>query len=218
MAEVCLIVGAGPGIGRACALAFANQGYDIALAARHPQKLKSIASEVKLGERAAEVYQADAGNEASLIQLVSEVRARQGDPAVLIFNAADAEMARPTQIPPSRLLEEFRANVVGALVLAEQVAPGMRAVGKGTILITGGGFAQEPSTDYASLSLCKAALRNLTYTLAQELGHDGIHVATVTVHGLVQTGTHYDPDVIAQTYLRLHKQTKGHFETEAVYK
>lgn len=219
MAEVCLIVGAGPGIGQACAMTFAHAGYDIALAARRPERLSAAAAEVaqKTG-RVARGYSSDTGDEAALNKLVADVRIAQGDPAVLIFNAASAKMGRPTTIPPQRLADEFRANVLGALVLAEQVAPAMKAAGRGTILITGGGFAQEPSADYASLSMCKAALRNLTYTLAQELGGSGIHVATVTVHGFVQTGTHYDPDRIAQNYLRLHRQPKGHFDIEFVYK
>jgi NAD(P)-dependent dehydrogenase (short-subunit alcohol dehydrogenase family) len=219
MAEVCLIVGAGPGIGQACARTFARAGYDIALASRRPERLNSAVSEVvtQTGRRA-KAFGANAGDESSLVKLVSDVRAALGDPSILIFNAAGATMGRPTTIPPARLLEEFRANVVGALILAEQVAPAMKAAGRGTILLTGGGFAQEPSSDYASLSLCKAALRNLTYSLAQELGGAGIHVATVTVHGFVQTGTHYDPERIAQNYLRLHRQPKGNFEIEAVYK
>lgn len=219
MAEVCLIVGAGPGIGRACALTFARAGYDIALASRRPERLSSIAAEVaqKTG-RIARGYSADAGDEATLNKLVADVRLAQGDPAVLIFNAASAQMGRPTTIPPQRLAEEFRANVLAALVLSEQVAPAMKAAGRGTILLTGGGFAQEPAADYASLSMCKAALRNLTYTLAQELGGAGIHVATVTVHGFVQTGTHFDPERIALHYLGLHQQAKGHFDIEVVYK
>ena len=61
-------------------------------------------------------------------------------------------------------------------------------------------------------------MRNLTFSLAQELGAHGIHVATVTVYGFVQSGTHYDPARIAEAYLRLHKQSPGHFQTEVVYK
>ena len=92
--------------------------------------------------------------------------------------------------------------------------PGLRP----TILFTGGGFAHEPASEFASLSLGKAALRSLTYTLAQELGASGIHVATVTVYGFVQTGTKFDPQQIARVYLELHKQPKGHFDTERIFK
>lgn len=219
MAETCLIVGAGPGIGLACAQLFAGEGFDLALAARQPQKLEVAAGELaKASGRMVRCYAADAGEAGSLARMVGEVRAAQADPAIVIFNAAAAQMGRPTTIPPERLIEEFRANVVGALVLAQLFAPAMTAAGRGTLLFTGGGFAYEPSTDYASMSLAKAALRNLTYTLAQELGGSGVHVATVTVHGFVQAGTHFDPSLIAQSYLKLHRQPKGHFDIELIYK
>ncbi len=105
--------------------------------------------------------------------------------------------AAPTEVAPQQWVEDFHTNVVGAVVCAQLAAPAMRAQGHGTILFTGGGFAHEPSAPYASLSADKAALRSLTYSLAQELGGHGIHVATVTVYGLLQVGTHFDPQRIA---------------------
>src|SRR3546814_14836362 len=80
--------------------------------------------------------------------------------------------------PVDRLVDEFRVNVGGALVAAQDVAPAMIKAKKGTILFTGGGFAYEPAMKYASLSLGKAALRSLAYTLAPELGTHGVPVAT----------------------------------------
>jgi NAD(P)-dependent dehydrogenase (short-subunit alcohol dehydrogenase family) len=219
MSGTCLIVGAGPGIGLACAKLFAAEGYDLALAARRPQKIADAVSELrKTSGRNVQSYAADAGDESSLAALVAQVRSAQGEPAVAIFNAASAQMGRPTTLPAARVMDEFRANVLGGLVLAQQLAPAMKAAGRGTILFTGGGFAYEPSTDYSSLSMAKAALRNLAYTLAQELGGSGIHVGTVTVHGFVQAGTHFDPALIAHSFLKLHRQPKGHFDIEAIYK
>jgi short-subunit dehydrogenase len=216
---VCFIVGAGPGIGAALAEAFAAEGHDIVLLARGPSKLRELCSELsrKTG-RAVAAYAADAGDEISLKQGLDAARDDFGDPAVLIYNAAAAHLEAPTQITPDRLIEEFRVNVGGALVAAQEVAPAMIKAKKGTILFTGGGFASEPAMRYASLSLGKAALRSLTYTLAQELGAHGVHVATVTVHGILQTGTRFDPARIAQTYLWLHKQPKGHFDIEKIHK
>jgi short-subunit dehydrogenase len=85
-------------------------------------------------------------------------------------------------------------------------------------LFTGSGFASEPVANYASLSIGKAALRSLANTLAQELGADDIHVATVTVQGFVQSNTRFDPHRIAQAYVKLHKQGKGSFDNETIYK
>ncbi|MGQ0622494.1 MAG: SDR family NAD(P)-dependent oxidoreductase [Panacagrimonas sp.] len=219
MAETCLIVGAGPGIGMACARLFAREGFDLALALRRPARLVDAVADLRRDSgREIRAYAADAGDEASLTQLIADVRAAQSDPSVVIFNAASAQMGRPIGLDATRLLDELRANLVGGLVLAQQVAPAMKAAGGGTLLFTGGGFAYEPSMVYASLSMAKAALRNLAYTLAQELGGSGIHVGTVTVHGFVQAGTHFDPALIANSFLKLHQQPKGHFDIELIYK
>ncbi|SEQ03182.1 Short-chain dehydrogenase [Solimonas aquatica] len=215
----CFIVGAGPGIGLALAETFAGEGYDIALLSRGPSKLLPACADLRANTgRKVRAYAADAGDELALKQGLDAARAEFGDPQILIYNAANAQMAPPTQVPVARLVDEFKVNVAGALVAVREVSPAMIKAKKGTILLTGGGFAYEPAMKYASLSLGKAALRSLTYTLAQELGGHGIHVATVTVHGFVQTGTKFDPARIAQAYLWLHRQPKGHFDIEKIHK
>jgi len=219
VSQVCLVVGAGPGIGSAVGMAFAKEGYGVALAARNAAKLQPQCDEIRRSTgRAARAYAADAGDESSLRALFQQVTAELGAPEVVIYNAASAHKGRPTAVSPQQWVEDFHINVVGALVCAQLAAPPMREQGHGTILFTGGGFAHEPSAPYASLSADKAALRNLTYSLAQELGGHGIHVATVTVYGFLQVGTHFDPQRIAATYVRLHHQTRGKFEIEVIYK
>ena len=218
MKPACLVVGAGPGIGHSVAQAFARDGYDIALAARHPARLLELKPTLdKLGA-ASRTYTVDAIDEASIRALFAAVRKDFGEPAVVVYNPAAHSPGKPTTLKADALIADFRVNVLGALLCAQEAAAGMKERGHGTILLTGGGFAHEPAAAYASLSLGKAALRNLTYTLAQELGAYGIHVATVTVYGFVQSGTQYDPARIADAFLRLHKQAPGHFQTELVFK
>ena len=214
----CIIVGAGPGIGEALALAFAQQGYDVALIARSVAKFADFVLEVsKLGRRA-RTYAADAGNESVLRDAIARAETELGPAEVLIYNAADSRTGKPMVLTTQRLMDEFRVNVAGALVAAQAVAEGMKTRRRGSIFFTGGSFAYEPAAEYSSLSLGKAALRSLTYTLAQELGKDGVHVATVTVYGFVQRGTKFDPQRIAQSFVMLHRQPKGHFDTEFIYK
>lgn len=218
-APCCVVVGAGPGIGHAVALAFAQDGHDVALLARRPERLAGICDEIHTKtHRHARAYAADAADADSLILGLDAVRVDFGDIDVLVYNVATHERGRPLQVPVDRLIDDFRTNVVGALVAARAVAPVMVERRRGTILFTGGGFAYEPAADYASLSMDKAALRSLTYTLAQDLGTHGVHVATVTVHGFVQHGTRFDPSRIAGAFIALHRQPKGHFDIETVYK
>ncbi len=219
MSNSCVIVGAGPGIGRALAMAFAREGLDVALIARAPEKLITITTEVawKTG-RQVRAYGADAGESASLLAALSAAQNELATPKVLIYNAAMVRRTRPLSLSLDQLMSELRVNVGGALTAAQAVAPVMRAGGGGCILFTGGGVADAPSATYASLSMGKAALKNLTQTLAQELGEHGIHVATVTVHGFVQAGTRFDPATIAQQFVELYRQPSGSFELERIYK
>jgi short-subunit dehydrogenase len=217
-AKVCVIVGAGPGIGEALAMDFARLGYDIALVARNVAKFTEFLLEIsKLGRRA-HAFGADAADETSLRDAIARAQAELGHVEVLVYNAASGRRSKPSVLKTAEMLEEFRINVGGALIAAQCVADGMKARRRGTILFTGGSFAYEPAAEYSSLSLGKAALRNLTYSLAQELGAFDIHVATVTVYGFVQRGTHFDPRRIAKSFVELHHQPKGHFDVEKVYK
>lgn len=219
MSECCIVVGAGPGIGQACALAFAREGYNIALVSRRPERLLAQTTELAWTTgREARTYAADAADGEALRRVLRQAQLDLGPARVLIYNVADVQRARPSTIDPEQLVREFRSNVVGALTCVQALTPEMRVRGGGSLLFTGGGIADHPSTDFASLSLGKAALRNLSYTLAQELGVHGIHVATVTVHGFVQAGTHFDPHLIAQSFIKLHRQPRGKFDTELVYR
>jgi short-subunit dehydrogenase len=215
----CCVVGAGPGIGIAVAEAFAAEGCAVSLLSRQPQRLVPMLAELRQRTgREALALQADAADPASLRSGLGAAAAQFGDIGILVYNVASHGTARPLALTPERMVEDFQSNVVGALVAAQTVAPAMRRARRGTLLFTGGGFAYEPSANYASLSIGKSALRNLTYSLAQELGNDGIHVALVTVYGFIQSGTHFDPQHIAQRYVDLHRQPRGHYETEVIYK
>ncbi|MDX1991324.1 MAG: SDR family NAD(P)-dependent oxidoreductase [bacterium] len=213
--KVCVVVGAGPGIGLAVAKRFAREGYRPVLVARRVSELGNYAAEV--GSNAYTVA-ADAGNPVSLREAFSEIAVRVGKPEVLVYNAAAVHDGKPSILEVDSLIADFRVNVGGALVAAQQVIGYMREAKRGTILLTGGGLALNPAPTYASLAIGKAGLRSLAYSLAGELEPDGIHVATVTVAGFVQKGTYFDPDSIAEVYWTLHSQPAGSWEHEVIYR
>ena len=92
------------------------------------------------------------------------------------------------------------------------------AAGQGTILLTGGGFALRPLAALTSLGIGKAALRNLAFSLAEELGPRGIRVGTVTILGSVAPCTAFDPASIAEAYWALHQDCSGALGPEFQYK
>ncbi|RJX40574.1 SDR family NAD(P)-dependent oxidoreductase [Paenibacillus pinisoli] len=209
-----VIVGAGPGIGLSVAKAFGKHGYRVILVSRNEQSLQLLVSELLASNIEAHCIQGDAGETESIESAFQNIKASYGSPEVLVYNAAALQAGLPTSLTPDQLSRELTVNVSGALASALQVIPGQEEQGKGTILFTGGGFALHPSTKYASLSLGKAALRSLAFSLGEELAPKGIHVGIVTIAGYVAKDTHFDPDRIAEVYWHLHANRQGH---EVVY-
>ncbi len=214
MSKVCLIVGAGAGNGAAIARRFSREGFAIGLVSRDEAKLAAIVASLReAGARVASAA-ADAGRTEELRAALASLTAALGPADALIYNAAGATMTPLLELSPERLVADVATSVAGALTAAQFVAPAMKACGAGAILITGGGFALEPVPALASLGVGKAGARNLAFSLAKELEPAGIHVATVTICGIVKPGTAFDPDRIADAFWTLQSQPKGAFERE----
>lgn len=201
----------GPGVSLAVARRFGREGYAIATVARNERPLLEPGF-------TARAYRADAGDEQSLRQCLRSIRSEMGDAEVLVYNASAGTPGSPTSLDRDALVRDFDVNVVGAVVAAQECAPAMIKAGRGTILISGGGLALDPMAETASLSLGKAAIRSLAFSLAKELEPAGIHVATVTICGFVQEGTRFAPCLIADEYWRLHAQPQAEWQREVIYK
>ncbi|WP_203070295.1 SDR family oxidoreductase [Falsiroseomonas ponticola] len=206
----CAVVGFGPGLGAAIARRFAAGGYQVLGLARDPARHAALAAP------GVTLSAADAGVPESL------ARALAGGADVLVYNAYRATIAMPgpSALDPADLARDFAVNVTGALAALRAVLPGMRAAGRGTILLTGGGLALNPLNwlPAASLAVGKAGLRSLALTLHAELAPEGIHAATVTVDGPVAPGTAFDPDRVAEAFWALHGDPPGAFRAETIFR
>lgn len=217
-AKVCAIVGMGRGIGLSVARRFGEMGYRLALLARSEECLQNYTGALELDGIASLPLAADASRPFSLISAVREAEKRLGPVGVLIYNAYACCPTRPSELKVEELEATLRVNLYGAVNAAQAVLPSMLRRKAGSLLFTGGGLALRPSAAEAALSIGKASLRAYVGALAQELAHEGIHAATVTICGKVQRGTALDPDLIAEAFWRLHTQPKGSWQTEVVFK
>jgi NAD(P)-dependent dehydrogenase (short-subunit alcohol dehydrogenase family) len=216
-APMLAIVGAGTGVSLAVAHRFAQEGYRVAFMARRVDVLSAYVDSFKAEGYEAYGFPADAAHPDSLHLAFTQIRRAWGDPQVLVYNPAVIHATPPTKLRPSTLEADFRVNVVGGLISAQEVLPAMQKAGQGTIIFSGGGLALRPFFEYASLSIGKAGLRSLCYSLAQELTQQNIHVATVTIAGMVKVNTFYDPARIAEKYWELHQQKPREWQTEIIY-
>ena len=208
-----LLVGAGPGLGLAVAHRFASGGYRVTLVARSTDRLGELAS--SLADTGAEIntIEADASDPEDFGARMTELYRRDGALGVVIYNAV---MGAPDQLLSStvaHLQQAYAVDVIGAIVVAQSAAPAMRAAGFGTVIVTGGGFADHPIPALATVSLGKAALRSAATMLGVDLGPDGIRVATLTIAGQIVAGTSFDPARIAERYWEV-VQTDGPWEAE----
>lgn len=215
--KLCAIVGSGPGLSQAIAERFGQAGYQLALLSRQPARLDAQVQDLQHQGITVTTLAADAAQADSLIAAFATLREQVGHPDVLIYNAAALTQGSPLTLSAETWLRDFAVNVVGAAIAVQQVVPGMKTLGGGTILLTGGGLGLEPYPAYASLAVGKAGIRNLCFSLAQELQPDNIHVATVTICGFIQPDTKFSPPRIAEAYWQLHQQAPADWEREYVY-
>jgi short-subunit dehydrogenase len=195
-----LLIGAGPGLGGALARRFAEGGYRVTLVARSTDALGKLAG--TLADTGAEIdtISVDAGDPEGLGARMSALYRGEGAPGLIVYNAV---MGAPDQLLTSsvaHLQAAYAVDVIGAIVVAQVAAPAMRAAGQGTIIVTGGGFADHPIAALATVSLGKAALRSAATMLGADLEPDGIRVATLTIAGQIVAGTSFDPERIAERY------------------
>jgi short-subunit dehydrogenase len=208
-----LLVGAGPGLGLAVARRFASGGYRVTLVARSTDRLGELAS--SLADTGAEInrIEANASDPEDFGVRMTELYRRDGAPGVIIYNAVMGAPDKLLSSTVAHLQEAYAVDVIGAIVVAQSAAPAMRAAGFGTIIVTGGGFADHPIPALATVSLGKAALRSAATMLGVDLGPDGIRVTTLTIAGQIVAGTSFDPARIAERYWEV-VQTDGPWEAE----
>ena len=220
MGRVCLVAGAGPGLGRAIAARFSREGFDVALLSRRQEALDAMASELP-GPGAGRGYAVDLTDLDALSATIARVGNEMGPVEVLVYNASGLfEPTDPMGVDPHAFDTQLRLCATSAFTAVQAVMPAMRAAGRGTILLTGGGLALTPETagPVAALATGKAALRALAKILAPVAAKDGVHLATITVAGPIGAGTAFDPDRIADEYWDVHGEPQDSWSVERIFR
>ncbi len=209
-------IGTGPGMGVATAERFAREGYAVVLAARSAGKVRELAEELSGKGLKAEAATVDTSNGASVEALVADVKRRHGSVDVVHYNAASMRQAKIGDQPSDTFVSDLATNIGGALAAAKAAEKVMAEQGSGSLLLTGGGFALAPSSDYISLSIGKAGIRALALGLFDDFKAKGIHVATVTVAAWVSPGSDHAA-AVAEHFWKLHTEAPGAWTNEIQY-
>ena len=191
-----IVTGGSRGIGKAIARQLAEEGVDVAIAARGREALEATAKELSqiTGRRIVPIV-ADMGDDASVAALVAQAVSALGGIDILVNDAAapggTVPSAKIEQVTGANLLFDVNVKVAGYLRAAQAVAPHMTKAGWGRIINIGGGAARRTGNYIASVR--NAAVSSLTKNLADELGPKGINV--VAIHpGTTRAGQAIEPE------------------------
>ncbi len=175
--QVAVITGAGRGIGRAIALAYAREGAKLALAARSESELQEAVSAVsELGAEAIAV-RTDVTEQQDTERLAQRVADRFGCIDVLVNNAGISGPVGPLQANDiTDWISTITVNLTGTFLVCRAVIPVMLGHSRGKIINLSGAGATNAWSNMSAYCSSKAAVVRLTEVLAQELDGTGITV------------------------------------------
>lgn len=214
MAKTMIIVGMGSRLSLAIAKRFGQEGYAIGMISRNAERLAGYKEELKKAGILSEFAAADASNERQLIKALDNLTSKFGRLDTLVYNAVDSRFTSILEDNVDDLCNGFRVSVGSAVTAVQHVLPFLKE-SQGSIILTGGGAALYPNPEWGSLSLGKAAIRNLAFQLHTALKKEHIYAGTVTVCGTIEThSTTHSPKIVAEHFWNLN--AKRH-DPEMVY-
>src|SRR5215472_13512588 len=167
-----LVTGAGSGIGRAVACAFAGEGAKVALVGRRQAALEETRAAIREGALSVPADITKQGEPARVVGKVSEAFGRLD---VLVNNAAVFFRKRLAEMSDDDLALAFRTNVVAPMELTRESLPLLRT-SRGCVVNVSSTSARVAKPTLSAYSSSKRALEEATRSLAVELGPEGIRV------------------------------------------
>jgi len=217
MNRVLLVTGGGRGIGAACALLAARQGWDVAVNYAHDAAAaENVAEQVRGAGRRSLVVQADVANETEVLAMFAGVDRELGPLQGLVNNAGVVDLPqRIDQMSLARWQRMFGINVFGSLLCAREAVKRMstaRGGAGGSIVNLSSAAARLGSPgQYVDYAAAKAAIDTFTLGLAREVAAEGVRVNAVRP-GIIETEIHASgglPDRAAQLAPQVPMQRAG---------
>jgi enoyl-[acyl-carrier protein] reductase III len=176
-----LVTGGSRGIGRACALALAARGADVAITyVENREAAEATAAEIEGMGRRTLVVQGDVADEDSNAEAVERAVSELGPLRFLVANAANGTFASVDDLTVEQWDYTMAAHARALLLLAQRASPSMRENGGGAIVAISSLGARRVYDAYAAFGTAKAAIESLVRYLAVELGPHGIRVNCVS--------------------------------------
>ena len=220
-----LVAGAGEGLGRAIARRFAREGYAVALAARHAERLSRLAE--GLG---ASAFPCDLSSETDVVALFRDAEAKLGPIEAVAFVASTRTQGPFAEMSAADFELVWRQSCLTGFLVGREAARCMLPRGRGTVIFTGASGSTRGRAHFAAFAAAKGGLRFMAQSMARELGPKGIHVASVLIDGAIDSERMWrdhrgrmeqlgadgalHPDAIAETYWQIHRQPRSAWTQE----
>jgi NAD(P)-dependent dehydrogenase (short-subunit alcohol dehydrogenase family) len=226
VSEVAVIAGVGPGLGGSLARRFAKEGCRVALLARSPDFIETLADELRRHGMEALAIPTDIGEADQVAGAFQRIQEQLGSVDLLINNAsASGPFGQPfVEITAESFVRGWQVGVLGAFLCSQAVVPDMLRKGAGCILFTGATSSVRGAA--ITFSSAKFAMRGFAQALARELWPKGIHVAHIIVDGVIHDSELavetedqaaeplMNPAAIAESYLSLVEQDRSAWTLE----
>jgi NAD(P)-dependent dehydrogenase (short-subunit alcohol dehydrogenase family) len=224
---VCLVIGAGDGLGASIARAFSREDLRVCVT-RRPRNIEaidSLAEAIRAEGGEAYAFGLDARVEDDVAALIERIEREIGPIEVLVFNIG-ANVRFPIAETTTRVYSKvWEMAALAGFLASREAARGMIERGRGTMLFTGATASVRGGAGFAAFAGAKHALRALAQSLARELGPKGVHVAHIVIDGAIDGAfirrlmpdaaeklareEILVPDEIAKNYVWLHRQKRG---------
>ena len=183
--RVAIITGAGRGIGRAIALAYAREGARLALVARSTNELEDTAREAQALGVPACVIPTDVADREQIDRMVARVIDQYSIIDILVNNAGiGGPVGALQENDPDCWVQTLQVNLIGTYLCCRAVLPVMVKQDRGQIINMSASGGKSGSSDISAYPASKAAVVRLTEGLAMELAQTNVHVNSMEPGGI----------------------------------
>ena len=174
--KTALITGSSRGIGRAIAIALAQDGYEVILhCAGNVAKAEEAKAQIEVDGGTARIIKADLCD----LDAACELAKQAGDVDVLVLNASLQIPKVWNEISREECMLQLNCNFVSSLLLIQAFAPAMQKKKWGRIITIGSVQERKPHPNMLIYSASKAAQTNMVQSLSLQLAKDGITVNNI---------------------------------------
>ena len=188
--KACLITGGTKGIGAAAAVALAEQGADVALAARHiDDEAQRLAKRIESLGRRCLLIAADVARPEEALRSVDETAAKLGSLDVLIHSAGGPVPGGLLEVTPEQWMAAFDIHVHAIYHLSRRAIPLMQKKKEGSIILVSSSAGRRGCPGATCYQAVKGTLPQLARAMARDFANDNIRI-NVVAPGVIRTAFH----------------------------